>query len=241
MQETLQLHLQDKQYRDILARYHFEEHDLERLSQVGSLVKEAAAPTMYHGTFVQEAANDGRRNGGLPSERLAVIVTLGGGVDELQNRYTQKERLTEGYMVECISMELLRIAYEQAADRIHAHTGKWMSGFEFVGDAIPFTYMKEIFRLLDPQEVSYNQAYMLTPKKTVVFLTDLCEERKDSYCHICANCTYLACPNRMIGNGHNPEELWGGRSTVESDVEVHGARIKQNLTYGYQRIFGERA
>lgn len=229
MRERLQLHIKDMQYREIIARYHFAENDLEQLRQVGSLVGEEAKPVIYYGAFAQEEAGGKEGNSALSFERLSVIVTLGSGVDELQNRYAKKERLTESYMVECISMELLRVAYEQAAERIHVHTGKWMSGFEFVGDKIPFDCMEEIFRHLAPQEVSFNQAYMLSPKKTVVFLTDLCEERKGSYCHVCGNCSYISCPDRVAESVQSTMELGATPQITESG---------RNLTYGYQRIFG---
>ena len=210
MQEKLQLHLQEKQYSDMLVQYHFGEYDLEQLQQIGSLVEEVMEPVMYYGVFTWRADERTASDDISPIDRMAVIVTLGSGVDELQNRYTQRERLTESYMTECIGMELLRTAYEQAAERIHACTGRWMSDFEFVGDKIPFTHMEEIFRILKPQEVNYNQAYMLTPKKTVVFLTDLCAERKDSYCHVCAGCTNLLCPNRNLNYGY--QKIFGRKS-----------------------------
>lgn len=231
MREKLQLYLQEKQYKDILARYHFEEHDLELLKQVGGLVEKKISPTVYYEVFVQDEENGEVCSGKLSSERLAVIVTLGIEMDELQNRYMHKERLSESYMAECVGMELLRAAYEQAAERIHAHTGKWISDFQFVGDKIPFSRMEEIFRLLAPQEVSYNQAYMLTPKKTVVFLTALCEERKNSYCHVCADCGYMACPSRVTDGEHNTAEL-GDMQRI--------AELNRNLTYGYQKIFGKK-
>lgn len=237
MRELLQLHLHDKQYKDMLARYHFGEHNLEQLRQIGNLVEEAAEPVMYYEVFVQDEAKGNGSGGESTSERLAVIVTLGGDVDELQERYVQRERLTESYMIECIGMELLKAAYEQAAERIYAHTGKWMSGFEFVGERVPLDNIEVIFRRLAPQEVSYNRAYMLTPKKSVVFLTDLCDERKDSYCHVCADCTYLTCPNRR--GADTVPKLNDNHKTMESD-SGHGAETKQNLTYGYQRIFGEK-
>lgn len=209
MRELLYLHLQDKQYRGMLTRYHFAEHDLEQLKQIGGLVESEASPAMYYDVIGENMAALGARDSAAQTERVAVIVTLGSGVDGLQDRYMLRERLTEGYMVECVSMELLRLAYEQAAEHIHERLRKWMSGFAFVGDQIPYEHMEEIFGCLAPQEVSYNEAYMLSPKKTVVFLTNLCDERADSYCHICEDCTNLTCPNR-------------------------------NLTYGFQRIFGER-
>ncbi len=187
MRESLQVDMREEQYREMLERYHFALRDLARLRQVGALVLRAAEPRLYWERLTAEES---------PREEIAVIVTLGAGVDELQNRCQQRERLTETYMAECVGMELLRAAYEQTAERIHESTGKWLSDFAFVGEKVPFTRMEEIFRLLAPDGVSYNQAYMLTPKKTAVFLTELCGERKDNYCQICAGCTNLSCRNR---------------------------------------------
>jgi hypothetical protein len=65
--------------------------------------------------------------------------------------------------------------------------------------------------LLKPEDISYNQAYMLTPKKTVVFLTALRKERQDGFCHVCERCSNVGCPNRQT----------------------------EHLNYGYQRIFGK--
>lgn len=248
MQEKLQLRLQEKQYRDMLVRYHFGEHDLEQLRQIGNLVEEAMEPVMHYEVFTRKADERVAGDDISSIDCMAVIVTLGSGVDELQNRYTQRESLTKSYMTECIGMELLRAAYEQAAESIHVYTGRWMSGFEFVGDKIPFTYMEEIFRLLEPQGVSYNQAYMLTPKKTVVFLANLCDERKYSYCHVCAECSCLACPSRKKIDGEDASESRGYKMErsgdedhIKSSNNVHRETERsRNLTYGYQKIFGTR-
>lgn len=202
----MQISMRDGQYVEMLAGYHFGPDDLTRLRQVGALVEKAAAPVLYWDRMpgTEEQA-----------EEIAAIVTLGAGVDELQDGYMSEERLSESYMAECVGMELLRAAYEQTAERIYASTGKWLSGFAFLGERAPLERMEEIFRRLAPEGVSYNQAYMLTPRKTVAFLTSLRGERRESYCNICADCTNFSCRNR-------PED---GRN---------------NLTYGYRRIFGEK-
>lgn len=211
MRETLQISVRDGQYREMLARYHFAPRDLAQLRQVGALALQAAKPRLY---WEPLPARD------ESGTELAAVVTLGGGIDELQDSFQQRERLTESYMAECVDAELLRTAYERAAERIHAHTGKWVSAFRFLGDREPLARMEEIFRLLAPDGVSYNGAYMLTPKKTVVFLASLGGERRESYCRVCTDCGNLSCRDR-----EEPEKA---------------ARGQDNLTYGYQRIFGER-
>lgn len=65
MQEQLQLCLQEKQYRNMLVRYHFGENNLEQLRQIGSLVEEAMRPMMYYGLFTWRAEDD-ETHGGLP-------------------------------------------------------------------------------------------------------------------------------------------------------------------------------
>lgn len=209
MREILQVHLSDWQYQNILAHYHFQDEALGALQQIGGLTERAAEPVLYYDDFPEQTG---------VSHRLAVIVTLGNGVDMLQDRYSESGKLSESYMVECIGMELLKEAYGQAAERIHAHTGRWISGFSFVGDAVPFPYMERIFDRLAPDAVSFNQAYMLTPKKTVVFLTELCTERKNSYCHVCADCGYLACPCRTEHTRKQPGQ---------QDKKVKTERIKR--------------
>lgn len=233
--DTLSLHLEEDQYRDMIAQYHFAEEDLEQLERIGKFAEEVSVSEMYCGMMVNE-------------NRLAVIVTLGSGFDVLQEQYMQRERLLEGYMLECIGMELLRKAYEQTAEHIYAHTGMWISGFDFLGEREPFSRMEEIFRQIQPQGIECNQAYMLMPKKTVVFLTDLCEQRKDSYCHVCADCGNVNCLNRKLEEiackvadpemrvVERPEP---GMQTVERQRLEIEPQEGRKLTYGYRRIFGE--
>ncbi len=168
--------------------------------------------------------------------QLAVIVSLGDKVDVLQNEYIDKERLTEGYMIECISMELLKTAYELTAQKIWEKYGLWMSGFVFLGERYPLELTENVFRLLAPENISYNQAYMLTPKKTVVFMAALHKERKASYCHICDTCSNLQCPNRQSTG--KTKELEKGKASGELSVETRQNRVS-NLNYGYQKIFGK--
>lgn len=181
--EALQLHLGKKEYSGMAVRYHFAEADLGLLMQMGALTEQKISPVVYY-----EVLEEG--------ERMAAVVSLGNGVDELQDGYMRRECLTEAYMIECICMELLKIAYGQAAERIHAHTGMWISEFEFLGDRQPLSCMGEIFRRLKPDGISYNQAYMLEPKKTVVFFANLCTERGSGDGQICGACGNLFCPNR---------------------------------------------
>lgn len=226
MREIFQIRLQEEQYRVMLERYHFRQTDAEQLRCLGVILEQLAGPVMYFApcNVIENGRNSGihmlaghAQCGGTAEWKegmqLAVLVSLGNKVDALQNEYVRRERLTEGYMIECIGMELLQTAYEKVAEIIRQKYGLWMSGFEFLGDRYPLEWTKDLFHVLQPEGITYNQAYMMTPKKTVAFLTALRQERKESYCHVCESCSNLQCPNRQ--------------------------KLTSHMNYGYQRIFGK--
>jgi hypothetical protein len=224
-------------YEIMRKRYHFRQTDLEQLKRLGDEALFAVEPVMYcapcaltelvnQNASTEETAGTVSRSSRpgttvrlktLPPEPVgdgtlcAVIVSLGAGIDALQESYEEKGCLTKSYMIECIAMELLQKTYELAAAALHETYGLWMDGYDFLGERYPIELTKDVFRLLKPEDISYNQAYMLTPKKTVVFLTALHKERQDSYCHVCDRCSNVGCPNRQT----------------------------EHLNYGYQRIFGK--
>lgn len=200
MREKLEPYIEESAYAQILTRYHFEKRDEGRICALAARLLSVAAPTLYY------APLDAKEQ-----SRLAVLVTLGAGVDELQDACTEDGQLGESYMVECLAMELLGNAYEQSAERIYDHYGLWIGRFDFLGSAVPIEETEMLFRLLRPQEISYNQAYMFAPKKTVAFYTTLTQKRQASYCNQCDACRNTRCAHRR---GH--------------------------LTYGYQQIFGKR-
>lgn len=200
MREKLEPYIEERAYAQILSRYHFDKAQEGQIRALAKRLLSVAAPVLYHAPCSLEEQN-----------RLAVLVTLGAGVDGLQDICTEEGRLGESYMVECIAMELLGNAYEQSAEKIYSHYGLWMGRFDFLGSALPIEETEALFRILEPLEISYNQAYMLTPKKTVAFYTALTQKRQASYCNQCDACRNTRCAHR-----------------------------RSRLTYGYQQIFGKR-
>ncbi len=225
MEKALRLQLHDGQYRELLARYHFGENDLPLLVQLGTAAQRQITPVLFWEPVPGQ-------------ERAAAVVTLGEAFDRLQESYGDRERLTESYMLECIGMELLRVAYEQTAAYLHEQTGKWPGKFEFVGGDGSFESMRELFALVRPARVSYNQAYMLQPKKTAAFYAPLCAQRRDSYRRFCADCAAVDCPAR--------EEPAADCSDREASADCPAretpkpaAASGRPMPYGYQRILGQ--
>ena len=234
MEKALRLQLHDGQYRELLARYHFGENDLPLLVQLGTAAQRQIAPVLFWETVPGQ-------------ERAAAVVTLGEAFDRLQESYGDRERLTESYMLECIGMELLRGAYEQTAVHLHEQTGKWPGKFEFVGGDGSFESMRELFALVRPARVSYNQAYMLQPKKTAAFYAPLCAQRRDSYRRLCADCAAVCCPSRTEPASCSDREASAGcpaREEPAADCPARGtpkpaAASGRPMPYGYQRILGQ--
>lgn len=199
MRKALEPYMTENTYSQILSRYHFQEDKKALLHSLDKQLSQRIDAVVY---FAPKSSQE--------ETRLAVLVTLGAGVDNLQEEYTAAGQLSETYMIECIAMELLKNAYEQAAEMIYDYYGLWMNGFDFLGDRIPLEEMERMFDILEPEEISYNQAYMITPKKTAAFYTTLTDSRTAAYCNLCNTCSHTRCIHR-----------------------------KGNLTYGYQRIFGD--
>lgn len=144
--------------------------------------------------------------------KVTAIVSLGMEVDELQEEYRRKEEYLYSYAVDCLSMPLLEKAYDVLSDHLwkNGHGAIW--SYEFFGDRLSMDAITEIFDRLKPKNISYNQAFMFTPKKTTVFMAALSQEKKHA-CGLCSRCANKTCLHR---------------SNKKSIMEY---------SYGYQRIF----
>lgn len=200
MREKLNLYMEEKSLAQILSRYHFRKSDEAQIRGLTECLMQTAEPALYYAPCTQEDVR-----------RLAVLVTLGAGVDEMQSAFTQKGQLSESYMIECIAMELLGNAYEQSAEKIYSHYGLWIGEFAFLGDRVPIEETEALFRILQPREISYNQAYMFTPRKTVAFYTELTQKRQESYCNQCETCRNTKCANRNACLTYGYRQIFGGR------------------------------
>ena len=78
MREKLEPYIAEDAYAQILSRYHFEKGNEGQIRALTERLLSVAAPALYYGPL---DSGDQRR--------LAVLVTLGAGVDELQDAYTQ--------------------------------------------------------------------------------------------------------------------------------------------------------
>lgn len=154
-----------------------------------------------------------------------VVMSLGKGVDELQETYSDKGMLLESYMVETLASELLREGYSAYNKRVEAE-GIWhVARYHFLGseEEFPLERLPNLLENLTDQ-VSCNRYFYMEPKKSVAFVAELTQDQTVQCEGICVGCGRTDCPNKMEEVSHNSY-----LDRLAPDLP---------LTYGYSRILG---
>lgn len=127
-----------------------------------------------------------------------VVMTLGTGLDCLQESYHKKGMLTESYMLEALASELLLHGYK-AYNRHVREAGGWhVARYHFPGSekSLPLEMLSDMLSRFSVQ-VSCNEAFCIMPKKSVVFLAELTQDETVRCEGICVGCENAGCSNRM--------------------------------------------
>lgn len=225
----LDVTLGQKDMDNLLGRYHFQPSDSQKLQAMYEAVKPLLEVKAYYLWGVPELHVD-------LETYTAVFLTLGAGIDALQNVYLAGNHMSEAYMLECIGLELLSAAYEAYAAKMQLLSGKWAVKLHFIGDKYPFEYMDIIHRAMGEIDITYNDQYVMSPQKSVAFFLEM----------------------RQAEAGASPQDRTGLTEKRQQAAHTHKAlchvrlahicgdcknvdceyRHKENYTYGYQRIFG---
>ena len=129
------------------------------------------------------------------------VLTLGEGVDRLQDRYRERENMTAAYMAEVISNEILMKSYE-AYDRMLAETTDYrVKEFHFPGseEAYPLSDIGKILDMLGAP-VQCLTSFCMVPRKSVVFYAELTREKGNACRSVCQTCEKRSCPYRREEN-----------------------------------------
>ena len=167
---------------------------------------------------------------------LAVGITLGNGIDALQEKYLQNEFLTESYMIEVYARAPWGHRCCLPAEWVVVHRNLHVGRLHFLGGEISETSESPISSLLQLanlpmllQElalpVTCNAAYCMIPKKSVVFYAELTKDPFTKCAGICLGCGRRDCPNRMEEKENFPLRF--------ADM------TDRPLSYGYARIFSK--
>lgn len=155
----------------------------------------------------------------------SVVMSLGSGVDCLQEKYSEKGMLSQSYMIEVLSSEILMQGYDAYNRYIRENTDWHVARYHFWGSEEEFP-LEMLPQLLNEfaLKVACNSAFCMIPKKSVAFISELTQDESVKCEGVCAGCNNLHCPNRMTDD-HTAKK----RMTEMTDMP---------LTYGYSRIFG---
>lgn len=214
--------LTDEELDTVKTKYKFNIDDYKVVDEAYIKVQEYLDTVMYYQLYSSEECQFAN----IPYDFFVIgIITLGEGVDELQDIYDENEEILHQYAVDCISMELLKKAYSYFDKTIFMKFNKHVGSYDFLGDKFSIKMTSDVLRILKPEKIKCNDAFMLTPKKTATFIAKLYDEIPDNKCSICKNCTNLKCPNRKI--------------EINSSENIIIERNKLR-SYGYKRIFNKK-
>lgn len=131
-----------------------------------------------------------------------VVMSLGNGVDRLQERYCERELLSQSYMIEVLASELLLQGYAAYNRYIRKNTEWHVARYHFLGseEAFPLEMLPYLLKELTPL-ITCNSAFCMMPRKSVAFIAELTQDDKVQCRGICVGCNNFNCSNRMADGG----------------------------------------
>lgn len=197
-----QIPFSQTEYAQALLRNHFQKADLPECLKIEK--KLTLSNLRVKAWYYPEEGN-----------KILVIMTLGQIFDDLVEEYEEKEELLLAYAVECLAMEVLKKAYDMFSGVLYEREGKYPGEYFFLDDKA-MRKMPEILKEMKIKEVRCNEAFALIPQKTVVFMTEMSDQKNGGCIRLCENCSQKNCPSK--------------RQKAARDLAA--------LNYGYQRILG---
>lgn len=187
----IRIHMEPEDFRHMIQRFHFRKEDFLSLQAISR----AMAPLLQIKAYYLWKSRDKIIS---YNEYAAVFLTLGNGVDALQELYLSRKCLSEAYMVECIALELLTKAYREFVKKVQKETGKWAEKIDFLGDTYPIELLPRLYNEFEQMDISYNEKLVLSPEKSVAFLLPMSKKETGSACNICKNCSNKSCVLRSV-------------------------------------------
>ena len=212
----------DEQFlHGVMKKYHYDPEGYPNLKQLAEqMVPCLETEAGWQDRDLEETFPAGERS------FLAVGITLGKGIDALQENYLRDGLLTESYMIEVLSSELLLKSYQAYTKWVAGHRELHVARLHFLGtEGTPgLENLPVLLRELQ-LPVTCNEAYCMIPKKSVVFYAELTKDVFTKCAGICLGCGRKDCPNRMEEKENFPLRF--------ADM------TDRPLSYGYARIFSK--
>ena len=177
MKEIINIKLENCKLDYFIQKYHFTNRDILLMEQLINKINEKIKITLYWK---------------MENSKVYLIYTLGHEIDEIVTSEKKDENLFEYYMVDCLSQELLKKAYEKGEEIIREKTGFWIDNYYFIGNQgktdTEFRKIEEIFDILEPEGITYNKSFVMIPAKTVALFADLANHKGQNVEKMCKNC-----------------------------------------------------
>lgn len=182
----------------VRKKYHFDEEQIPQLQSVS----EEMLPKMREEAFWVRQESSAKNECLSKDSDIAyetVAISLGYGVDLMQEGYCEKGLLLESYIVEVLASELLMRGYDAYNRYVMEHTPYHVAHYHFPGseDALPLEMLPRLLNDLT-QKITCNSAFCMHPKKSVVFISELTQDETISCKGICVGCSNASCPNRLV-------------------------------------------
>lgn len=181
---------------EVRQKFHFGESDEREIRAVA----EEMLPLMRKEAFWERKGpfrKEQHKAGNGDATYELVAMSLGKGVDSLQESYHKKDLLLQSYMLEVLAGELLMRGYRAYRCYIRKSVGWHVSRYHFLGseEGFPLELLPYLLNVLT-QQISCNSAFCMLPQKSVVFVSELSKDEKVKCKDICDECNNMNCPNR---------------------------------------------
>lgn len=205
-------------------KFHF---DVEQAAQIRAAAEKMLPTIREEACCIRQAyaMEKNRSERDFDTTYECVAMSLGKGVDLLQESYSEQGLLLETYIVETLAGELLLRGYDTYNKYVAKHTSLHVARYYFPGSekSLPLEMLPGLLQNLAPK-ITCNAAFCMQPKKSVVYIAELTQDETMHCKAICVGCTNKSCPHR-----------------IEENKLIRKKLTDLPLTYGYSRIFGIQA
>lgn len=215
----------EKDIDELIKRYHFNSNDIYSYMGIAKILQSLLKIQGYYEWVTDDIITE-------YDSCLVGFMTIGEGIDKLQELYSQYGGIEEEYLIDCLGSIILMKNYELFIQEIQKRTGMWVEKIEFLGDKYSIELLPKLHEICKPENISYTSDYILIPKKSVSFLLPLSDRPSNNPCNICTNCENQFCIFKKSDSDNsvhydNPEVI-----PDESEDFVPN-------TYGYMQIFNK--
>ncbi len=184
--EAINVSLDEGSVASFIRRYHFNEDDKSEILKIYRQISPRVHAEFH---YVLEDDMDGKK--------AIVVMTLGKAFDSYQESIIRSGDIQKAYVIECIGTELMSLAYNEIDQKLYADTGLYAGNYVFAGsDELPLKEIPTLMKKLGQTQITYNDAYVLIPKKSVVFTALLHEKRQNRHLD-CSKCNSKNCAMRV--------------------------------------------